>query len=378
MKKLLVLAFLACAAAFVPPSRTLAASVAYTQKDDLTGRSNVVTDVDLAGLATVEQLDAAIASIPDLQRETFEAKADRIADLYVNGAATNSLWVCGWGENRVFAHYADIEGPPQRSVWGAAYEGLTYYPDTGSWLLHVYEEGSIFENSVVAPAGSESLDFGSGFTLSRRWLYEQVRLDNPVVYSNDLAAVRAELESDIASARADLSESADTSLTSATNDLAAAIRDEISASAATVMESVSANAAAIASNAGRISTLESDVASCSGTILANAAAISANTASITANATAISGNAAAIAANSASIATNAAAIASNAEATATVSSNLTVSVSALEGAIAATSNSVPTTISLTFDGIDFDLSNEDATFASLTNIIMRLGGTYHE
>lgn len=179
-------------ATVLTPLSSRAATVETTLKDNLTGRSTVVTKVDLSGLVTTEELADAMNNLPEMQKAALDGKADIVTDLYVQGAATNSFWVCDWGERKRFDWYAE-PASPHRSIWGIDYEGLTYFHDSGEWLIHVYfAETSVFEKKIAAPYESDTLDFGGGFSITRNWLYETNRVDNTVIYSNELAVVRAE------------------------------------------------------------------------------------------------------------------------------------------------------------------------------------------
>lgn len=175
-----------------------AASVSYTEKDSLTGESQVVTNVDLTGLATEEGVESRIAA---LSAGTYtKAEVDRAMDeraYRYRHTETNNAWIVE-GADLVLE---PTEGyPAQRwscsigtNMLVLAYSGRLMgkwngwqYADTrdGSHFVIAYDE---FEPDAYAK--TSRLEFGTNgqvVVALRRISYVQSS-DKEVVYSDDMA-----------------------------------------------------------------------------------------------------------------------------------------------------------------------------------------------
>lgn len=144
------------------------------QNDDHTFR--VITDTNRADGVALTMGDAEIYGTAAIDRKLAD-KAD-VTRLGLPVATTQDVWVCNWtGEILPFRL---ITGP--MLVWQKDYNStpaLMYIAQSGVWRLNT--QGSTLL-TVSAAATASDLDFGNGFTLTRKcW--------HPVAYTDDIPVI---------------------------------------------------------------------------------------------------------------------------------------------------------------------------------------------
>ena len=197
-----------------------AASVSYTEKDSLTGESQVVTNVDLTGLATEEGVESQIAA---LSAGTYtKAEVDKAIDeraYRYRHTETNNAWIVE-GADLVLE---PTEGyPAQRwscsigtNMLVLAYSGRIMgkwngwqYADTrdGSHFVIAYDE---FEPDAYAK--TSRLEFGTNgqvVVALRRISYVQSS-DKEVVYSDDMTQLSNAVDGAMMEVRSAIGKKAD-------------------------------------------------------------------------------------------------------------------------------------------------------------------------